>query len=405
MKKLITLLTLIGLIMVPVAACMADDGSMDEEMDMLKNKIAKLEQKSVQKATTPVSAADGLMIGGGATFVIQTTHNANGTSYEGEDVTDATYSIDINLEKAVGDNGKVFVDLEAGKGNGLDGEEVVLFSGVNGDTCLTSNNLEVVQVGYSHNFMDGKVNLTAGKLDATKQFDQNAVANNETSQFLACALVNSSSIEFPSDYTLGATLAVDVTDTLEVKAGLLEDDADNEDVFNDNFSFIQLAYAPQISGKQGNYRLYGWYDSSSHVKLDDAMQKNERNYGVGISCDQVITDTITAFTRVGWSRPSISTLKVAWTLGAAVAGSSWNRAADVVGLAVGQNVPSDKYGDAGNPDSKETLVELYYNYKVNDAVSISPDLQVVWNPNGVKEASQGRQDTIVVAGVRAQLNF
>ena len=31
---------------------------------------------------------------------------------------------------------------------------------------------------------------------------------------------------------------------------------------------------------------------------------------------------------------------------------------------------------------KESHLELYYNFKVNEHLRISPDIQVVWNPYG-----------------------
>ncbi|MBL7081743.1 MAG: carbohydrate porin [Candidatus Omnitrophica bacterium] len=70
-----------------------------------------------------------------------------------------------------------------------------------------------------------------------------------------------------------------------------------------------------------------------------------------------------------------------------------------------QSMPGDDYGKAGNPDHNEGHFEAYYNIHINDNLSISPDLQVIWNPKGVGSPDQGRDDTIVVLGLRTQVNF
>ena len=86
-------------------------------------------------------------------------------------------------------------------------------------------------------------------------------------------------------------------------------------------------------------------------------------------------------------------------------GTYWNRDEDIVAIAVGQNIPGKDYGDAGNPHDNETQLETYYAFKVNDHLTLSPDLQVIWSPNGVGSENEGDNDTIFVYGARAQVGF
>ena len=48
-------------------------------------------------------------------------------------------------------------------------------------------------------------------------------------------------------------------------------------------------------------------------------------------------------------------------------------------------------------------LNYHYNYKVNDHFSLSPDLQMIWQPYG-KDAANGDK-TIVLGGLRAQMEF
>jgi len=47
--------------------------------------------------------------------------------------------------------------------------------------------------------------------------------------------------------------------------------------------------------------------------------------------------------------------------------------------------------------------EAYYNYYVNEHLTLTPDIQVICSPYG-KDATNG-DDTIVVGGVRGQVDF
>ena len=86
-------------------------------------------------------------------------------------------------------------------------------------------------------------------------------------------------------------------------------------------------------------------------------------------------------------------------------GSFWNREDDILGLALGQVTPSGEYKKAdSNLNAKdEGHFEAYYNYKVNEHLTLTPDLQVIWNPYR-DDASNGKS-TITVVGMRGQVDF
>ena len=78
---------------------------------------------------------------------------------------------------------------------------------------------------------------------------------------------------------------------------------------------------------------------------------------------------------------------------------------DVLGIALGEVFPSDDYKKAESlrRAKREGHVEAYYRYRVNEYLTVSPDLQVIWNPYG-KDASGG-DETVIVGGIRSQVDF
>lgn len=400
-KKFITVITLTTLSIVSTSIAFADNSTIEDEINSLKTRIAQLEKASVSSNKQAPSIADGLVVEVGSTLVLQATHDANGTSRRGEDVTDSTYSLDISFSKAVGDSGNLFATLEAGNGNGVAGDEVITFSSVNGDALAGNKKLDIAEVGYTQAFMDGKFSLTFGVLDSAAVLDANLLANDECTQFLNSAFINSTAIEFTNDYSLGAVITAEINPCVTLDIGAYEDDSDFEDSSDKHLIFAQGT----VKTENGNYRLFFWNDNSNHTNLTDPTRTNESNSGVGISFDQQIWDNMGIFLRYAMQDSDVSVIDRSWSVGSSINGSLWDRENDAIGLAIGQNMPSDKYKEAGNPADDETVLEIFYKWQANNNIAISPDIQLIWSPNGVDNSIPGRDDTVLVAGIRAQLDF
>lgn len=394
----------------------ADEEELRKEIEYLKQRIQKLEEKlahyeQMQKQQqeekketqqTITEVLEGIQISGGATFIIQSAIDSNNTSKPNEDVTDATYTMDLMLEKELGDYGKAFLHLEAGDGSGLDDDELALFSGVNRDAGDSNNQVEITEAWYEQYLLNKKIAITFGKLDPTCYLDQNEIANDETTQFLSFGFRNNPTIEFP-DNSFGIHLLYSPFEFLEAEFSLLDADSDWEDVFDGTFLGLQLNFKPHLFNQEGNYRIYVWRNNSNHTYWLNSTRTKEENYGYGVSIDQNISDWLTGFLRFGYAKPEVSTLEYAYSLGAQIEGSLWSREKDFLGIAFGQNFPSDDYAQAGNYDNTETHLEIYYSLKLNPHLTLSPDLQVIWNPNGASSGSEGK--TVKVLGLRAQVDF
>ena len=385
-----------------------------QRIRILEKTVAQQEEKSGEQAEISESleqikeAFEGLTIGAGATFVYQTTSNANGDdlSENGEDVGDASYSVDITLTKEF-ENGTAFIATEAGEGTGVD-DELTVFSAVNADATGGDANISVTEAWYEHRFEP--LTVTMGKVAADAFMDSSEYANDETTQFLGSEFKHSSTIEFP-DNSAGLILGLALSDTVTVEAIVMDGNADWEDMFEDTFYGGQFTISPEIAGKPGNYRVFGWGSGRDHTKWNDSSKVQENSYGFGLSADQELADIVGVFARYAWQNPKVylngesCSLEHSYSIGMQIAGEPWGRDADVFGIAFGQIIPSGDYKDAGSnlKADPEGRIELYYSYKVNDHLTISPDVQIVMNPYG-GDAANGDK-TIFVGGVRSQICF
>ena len=335
-----------------------------------------------------------LHIGVGLTSVVQGSIDADDITPNGANHTDANWSMDLEIEAPIGENGVAFALIEAGQGEGLN-DELGVFHGVNGDAGDNGSSLDVTEAWYEHNFHDEMIVLTVGKLDLSNYVDGNAVANDETVQFLNGGLVNSLAIEFPEDNGAGVHVGVYPNEFIELNFGWAESDADWEDIFNDSFAIAEINIMPGFLERDGNYRLYAWYNGSDKDKLDGSGA-GEDGWGVGVSLDQQLTDNLTFFARLAHEDDEVYEVETAWSAGVEIRGAKWNRENDALGIAIAQAILSDDV----SPDDTETLIEIYYSYAVNDQLYITPDIQIIDSPGGDDD-----NDTIVVLGVRGQVNF
>lgn len=428
---------------------------MVKELKALKDKVSDLEKKVAAREKKDISLENvreevkkslisyepgeglkvppaGLRIGASGTIVAQGTPNANNAG-DGEDsVFDASYKANIEIEKEFSDWGLAFLELEAGEHDSIE-SKLRVFSNVDRAASDTSAHIDVNKLWYEHYFFNRTFVLAGGKMEAADYMDQNAFAYDETTQFLARMFRNSPVIEFPSGNGPGlhALLCLDKYKCTELSFGIFEADADWDDIFSHMFYVGQVNIKPALFLNMdeeqwgGNYRFYYWANNRQHEKISDASgpaaeDTKETAYGFGISCDQNITDVFGLFARFGWQRADIlpagaaaadittnPALEWLWATGAQMAGKYWRRPEDVLGFAVGQVIPGEKWheGDPSNSDGGEGHIEVYYKCQLNQCLAITPDFQVIWNPYGVTKSSEGDNDAIFVYGMRAQIDF
>ncbi|HNX04929.1 MAG TPA: carbohydrate porin [Opitutales bacterium] len=368
------------------------------EFDALSGKVRTLEQADVGTGAGN-KWYDAIEIALGATGVVQGSSGAGDLIGDG-DKTDGSASIDIEITAHATESGAFFVHLESGSGDGLDGD-IATLSGFNDDADDDSN-LRLTEVWYEQAFGE-TARLRLGKVDLSTDFDTNAVANDETAQFLSCGFVNAPALEFPDDNGLGAMFWMSPTKLVDIGVGVADANADWDNVFEDPFAIAEVDFKPVFGELQGNYRFYAWYNGKDHEDLSDGST-DAKNHGFGLSFDQQLNDIATVFVRTNIQRGEVSQVASSWSAGLGLSGSVFGRDGDSFGLAYGMALIGDDWKDFdavnGIESSDEGHLELYYNLAINEHLSLSPDIQWVTNPNGDRAC-----DDVFVFGLRAQVSF
>jgi len=445
---MVIFLTVLSLVVIPCAGAGEKEELLQElrllreRVEQLETKIKKLEEKSVQaqaetkaesqeeqvakdqdeekhvrkEVAAILEALKGIEIGFSATGVVQGSvgnHKNRGipSDRDREDRVDGSLSADLEISKKIGDHGRAMVILSGAYGDGLD-PRIPSWWGINGD-AEGEQRVYLKELWYEHELLDGKLVFTVGKVDLTAYFDANEVANDENTQFLSPGFVHSAAIEFPDDNGPGVRITVAPLDLVDISFAWGEGDADWNEMGHRSFFIGEVGLHPQFSELEGNYRLYGWFrrhhrDEGFVSWADQMMGVSDSRNGwcLGFSLDQTVTPQITLFALLGYQDKEVYEFAWAWSLGAEVRGGYWGREADALGIAYGMAMISDDYKAfqrlSGEPwfRKDESHLELYYRFQLNDHISISPDIQVLWNAQG-----DARFDPVTIIGVRGTLEF
>lgn len=372
------------------------------------------------------SLLQGLSINGGITLILQTLQKSNvGQVTDGyfyETPTIGSYSVDLEIEKKFDDNNTAFLHLETGSGDA--NTRFVAFSGINRDADDSGNQVSVTEAWFEHKFTDA-FGMTFGVIDPTSSLDDNAYANDETSQFLSNIFRNAPVISF-GDNAIGIK-AVYETDKFDVSAQYLnventveigpDEEANNDDITRHGFASAQINFKPGlIDGMEGNYRAYVWGLLDGGVKWEDGEKTTD--YGFGVSIDQQLSEMFGVFARYSWKRSdavssSVSTVygdldspcNQTWSIGGQAKVKALGDE-DIVGLAFGQVMVSDDAKDAYGYDFKaEDHLEVYYSWNIADYLAVTPSIQYINNVGGGIVEDSGADNSAFVGSVRMQINF
>ncbi len=413
---------------------------MKKQMEAMQKKIETLEtgQKIISQAPavakrplikyTPGEGIEvepaGLNISANGTLVFQGTPDANG-DYAKEGVINGAVKADVDIEKTFDDWGYAFLELEMGDGQSLE-NRLTVFSNVDSNENDTNMDVIINKLYYDQYLFDKQFTVAFGKMDIKDYIDYVEYANSDSTQFMGRLFVHAPGVEWPTDN--GGVVRFNVAPAsvmnfIEFDAAACSADGDWDDIFDHLFYAAQINFKPakffNVDEEKwsGNYRFYWWMNDRNHSKLvseGDTTDDNKlMNYGFGLSCDQKIGDVFGLFYRFGWQRPNVgradgeALLEWNWQVGAQATGHYWNRDDDVLGIAVGQLFPSSKWkkSSSDNYGNAEGHIEAYYRCQLNKCLAISPDIQLIWNPDGISKSDQGDNDLIFVYGARAYIDF
>ncbi|MGM0482965.1 MAG: hypothetical protein ACQERI_00265 [Candidatus Krumholzibacteriota bacterium] len=322
-----------------------------------------------------------LRFNGGSTTILQYGHGG------GDGHTMGAGSFDIYAHTAFGPHSLLFFDLEAVGGDGPD-EFYSTMAGLNDDAGSTQDEdgvdrLTVLEAWSEFTMCDRIFTITAGKIDLTNYFDNNASANDETTQFISSAFVNSAAFAVPENAP-GVRFRTTLANRLHFQVGLSSADNSGKDLFEEIYRIagIGIAFLPD-SDFESNFRVYGYQHPSA-----------EGAYGYGVSLDHVSFGAFNLFARYGRNQDDLADfwrIESSWSAGTRLVREIAGKTV-VLGLAAGENIPADH--DLNN----ERIMEIYSRCRLNKWACLSPHLQMVWNAGGGSER-------IALFGLRTNFNF
>lgn len=300
----------------------------------------------------------------------------NPGNYPNSDRIGSTASGDLVISKKISPTDLLLFHFETAWSPGLDGEEPfgsALFGMVNYDAFAEYNvHIDVPDAYYEGKFFDEKFDIILGRMDPTILFDDNLVANDETTQFLNGGFRNNGTIDFPG-YTFGGKIEILPSELLYISLGVYDSPEKSHDFVKGIFYMGEIGFKPDFSGLIGNYRLYGWGNGGN------CGAARKPGWGVGTSIDQEVVDNVSFFVRAGHSRKDAFTNYLSLSGGMGINGALYNREHDMIGLAYGLAFDNSDF----NTNRNAHAIELFYRLiLIKGHLQISPDIQYLINPSG-----------------------
>ncbi len=294
---------------------------------------------------------------------------------------------------------------------------------------------------YFTQALSEKFAIQAGKVDMSRQLDQNAFASNERTQFMNLGMRTNPALLPMGPYTCMTAAAVYMpTKWLTIATGVNDNDPDGavtQTGFNTAFHgrdwySIGQEYDFTIKPweKEGHQR-FGWaWTSRDFVALESdgrlglelgPIRRTLRLVGAATGLREPATTSDSyvlyynfdqylyteaddpkqgfgLFGRFGYSTGEANPIEQFYSIGVGGKGIVPERDKDTYGLGYYFVKLTDELPEKLNLESEQG-VELYYSIEVTPWFHLTPDLQVIVNPGG------GDRDVAVVYGIRGFMTF
>ena len=246
---------------------------------------------------------------------------------------------------------------------------------------VRQNEVNVREAWLRTELFSQKLAISAGRLDLANYFDRNAVANDETTQFISDGLVNNPTLGLATNGA-GVVGVFDPKSGVAFKAGFQQSNSDATNLSQSIVSLVEVDYVARPPGlSEGNYRV--WF------RNDNSTQRNRS--AVGVSLDQKLTPFVGLFGRYGTAE-ALSGRDHFFSAGFQVQNGFVLNPLDFWGVGYAQ---TDL--EAGD---HEKLAEGYYNFQVSEKLRLSLHLQHVF------ESSAGTRSVgFLVPALRLQARF
>ncbi|MBF0457878.1 MAG: carbohydrate porin [Nitrospirae bacterium] len=264
-----------------------------------------------------------------------------------------------------------------------------------------------------------RVEIKAGKMSPSDDFDMNRYANNTRTQFMNYAFIYNPAWDMSSDtrgYSYGIVTAL-VQPQWRLALGVYMMPTYQNGPIMDSQIFRAQGSNLELTIKPNNYgtviRTLAYMNQGSMGNYNEALANtastpdvfaDERHgrtkYGFGVNFEQPLADDgeTGLFGRIGWNDGHNETFCYTeadqhLSLGAQLSGTHWGRAEDRAGLAYAIEGISSGHrnylaagglgvyiGDGALNYAPEQIIELYYRIQIGKFVQITPDYQLIANP-------------------------
>jgi len=329
------------------------------------------------------AAARSVGVGVDAAITFQNAQQTSGVDTDADGNSYQLASADLFFTAGLAQYTIFYADIVGLSGTPPDAE-IDALTLLNGYTArlVSQNELNLREAWLMTELFDQKLSLTAGRVDLTNFFDHNAVANDETTQFLSDALVNNPMLGL-SENGAGVAAVYDPKNGFTAKFGYQQSSSEATNLSDSLFYLVEVAqlWTPFGLG-EGNYRLWYRTDNSSGT---------DRN-GYGISIDQRVSPIITVFARLGAAETDTSEDDSFYSAGLQFSRGAIFNPEDVWGIGYAHT-------ELGVGD-QEDLLEGYYNLRMTEKLALTFHLSHV-----TEEPQGGEKVSYLVPGVRLQASF
>ena len=296
-------------------------------------------------------------------------------------------SINLFASSSFGSSTILFIDLEAIGGNGPD-EFSETIGSLNGDAGSTQSEdgldrIFVNEAWAEFLFLDNIFTITAGKIDLTNYFDNNAVANDENSQFISGIFINNTAFAVPSN-SPGIRIRTTLFERFYIQLAFSKVENTGNKIFDDIYKAAGFGFKLfPFSDFEANLHVFGYSHPSANNR-----------YGFGISVDETIARLFKIFGRIGNNENSLADwygVKTSWSAGAQFEENLLGEPT-IIGIAYGLIKPAE------SSLRNEQSTELYLRQSVNNWINISTHLQHIWDTGGIN----GKYTFL---GLRVNFNF
>jgi high affinity Mn2+ porin len=263
-----------------------------------------------------------------------------------------------------------------------------------------------------------RLTLQAGKFSVVDMFDGNSYARDPRKDFMNWSLWSSGAFDYAADKLglgYGATAELNQKQWALRAGYFLMDAVSNSNNFDTNVPqrgeyVLELETRYSLFSQPGKLRTIAWLNSANSgsyrdtlnnpaLNLDIAQTRTGRiKYGYVINLEQALTDEIGVFGRWSWNdgRTEImafTDIDASLALGASIKGVKWGRPDDVIGIGGAINGLSRDHrdfiaagglgpliGDGQLNYRRERILETYYAFALNKALTITADYQFITNP-------------------------